>query len=173
MIRPFFAPPNSSACFLGEDNRPPFVFGFLDMILTVIDPDADKDNQKPEYVGDREDSKLIIESPNIWYLVGLIASDGYLSSDGRHIDITSIDYEFLKGVRDLFGGVGRNDSNGPPITFTYNSLSALSFNVSSFFCSFVISLLHPTANKTSNNSNNILLLLLIISPFILYSCYNL
>jgi len=34
-----------------------------DMILTVIDPDADKDNQVAEYVGDREDSKLIIESP--------------------------------------------------------------------------------------------------------------
>lgn len=33
-----------------------------DMILTVIDPDADKDNQVAEYVGDREDSKLIIKS---------------------------------------------------------------------------------------------------------------
>lgn len=33
-----------------------------DMILTVIDPDADKDNQVAEYVGDTEDSKLIIES---------------------------------------------------------------------------------------------------------------
>ena len=33
-----------------------------DMILTVIDPDADKDSQMVDYVGDREDSKLIIES---------------------------------------------------------------------------------------------------------------
>ncbi len=33
-----------------------------DMILTVIDPDADKDNQIAEYVGNRNDSKLIIES---------------------------------------------------------------------------------------------------------------
>ena len=33
-----------------------------DMILTVIDPDADKDNQVPEFVGDRSDSKLVIES---------------------------------------------------------------------------------------------------------------
>lgn len=33
-----------------------------DMILTVIDPDADKDNQVPEFVGDRLDSKLVIES---------------------------------------------------------------------------------------------------------------
>ena len=33
-----------------------------DMILTVIDPDADKDNQVPEIIGDRNDSKLIIQS---------------------------------------------------------------------------------------------------------------
>ena len=33
-----------------------------DMILTVIDPDADKDNEVAEFVGDREDSKVIIES---------------------------------------------------------------------------------------------------------------
>lgn len=33
-----------------------------DMIVTVIDPDSDKDSDAPEYVGDREDSKLIIES---------------------------------------------------------------------------------------------------------------
>lgn len=33
-----------------------------DMILTVIDPDADKDNQVAEFAGDREDSKVIIES---------------------------------------------------------------------------------------------------------------
>lgn len=33
-----------------------------DMILTVIDPDADKDNEAAEYVGDTEYSKLIIES---------------------------------------------------------------------------------------------------------------
>jgi len=32
-----------------------------DMIVTVIDPDADKDSQKIEFVGNREDSKLIIE----------------------------------------------------------------------------------------------------------------
>jgi len=33
-----------------------------DMILTVIDPDADKDSQLPEFVGDRPDSKLVISS---------------------------------------------------------------------------------------------------------------
>ncbi|EGP93270.1 Swt1 family HEPN domain-containing protein [Nitrosarchaeum koreense] len=33
-----------------------------DMILTVIDPDADKDNQIAEYVGDKKDAKLTIQS---------------------------------------------------------------------------------------------------------------
>ncbi len=32
------------------------------IILTIIDPDADKDNEVVEFVGDREDSKIIIES---------------------------------------------------------------------------------------------------------------
>ena len=34
-----------------------------------------------------------------WYLVGLIASDGSLSVDKRHIDITSSDSEYLQRVR--------------------------------------------------------------------------
>lgn len=34
-----------------------------DMIITIIDPDADKDNDVAEFAGDREDSKLIIETP--------------------------------------------------------------------------------------------------------------
>jgi len=46
---------------------------------------------------------LKIEGANLWYLVGLITSDGCLSSDGRHIDITSKDFKFLEGVRDLIG----------------------------------------------------------------------
>ena len=33
-----------------------------DIILTVIDPDADKDSDVAEFVGDKEDSKVIIES---------------------------------------------------------------------------------------------------------------
>ena len=41
---------------------------------------------------------LKIKGPNLWYLVGLIASDGCLSSDGRHIDITSKDYNFLSDL---------------------------------------------------------------------------
>lgn len=34
-----------------------------DIIITIIDPDADKDNDVAEFAGDREDSKLIIETP--------------------------------------------------------------------------------------------------------------
>lgn len=40
--------------------------------------------------------ELKIKGTNLWYLVGLITSDGCLSSDGRHIDITSKDHNFLK-----------------------------------------------------------------------------
>ena len=47
----------------------------------------------------RKDLKIV--GPNLWYLVGLITSDGCLSSDGRHIDITSKDYEFLQGIKSL------------------------------------------------------------------------
>ena len=42
---------------------------------------------------------LKIKGPNLWYLVGLITSDGCLSSDGRHIDITSKDYKFLQEIK--------------------------------------------------------------------------
>ena len=45
-----------------QSDKSVYIIG-SDMIVTVIDPDADKDNQVAEYVGDREDSKLIIESP--------------------------------------------------------------------------------------------------------------
>ncbi len=38
---------------------------------------------------------LKIEGSNLWYLVGLVTSDGNLSKDGRHIDITSEDSNFL------------------------------------------------------------------------------
>jgi len=36
-----------------------------------------------------------IKGCDLWYLVGLIASDGSLSKDGRHINITSKDGDFL------------------------------------------------------------------------------
>jgi len=36
-------------------------------------------------------------------LAGLITSDGSLSKDRRHIDITSKDYEFLQDIKDIIG----------------------------------------------------------------------
>ncbi len=47
--------------------------------------------------------ELKIEGSNLWYLVGLITTDGCLSSDGRHIDITSKDYAFLQEIKDCLG----------------------------------------------------------------------
>lgn len=47
--------------------------------------------------------ELNIRGANLWYLVGLITSDGCLSSDGRHIDITAKDYEFLSAIKGHFG----------------------------------------------------------------------
>ena len=44
-----------------QSDKSVYLWG-TDMIITVIDPDADKDSQKPEFVGDREDAKLIIKS---------------------------------------------------------------------------------------------------------------
>lgn len=41
---------------------------------------------------------LNIVGADLWYLVGLITSDGCLYKDGRHIDVTSKDYEFLKNL---------------------------------------------------------------------------
>lgn len=46
---------------------------------------------------------LKIEGANLWYLVGLITSDGCLSTDGRHIDITSKDHDFLSRIKSQFG----------------------------------------------------------------------
>ena len=40
-----------------------------------------------------------LPSEKLWYLVGIIASDGCLSPDGRHIDITAKDPNFLKIIQ--------------------------------------------------------------------------
>jgi len=47
--------------------------------------------------------ELKIEGANLWYLVGLITSDGNLSKDGRHVDITSKDGAFLQLIREQSG----------------------------------------------------------------------
>ncbi len=41
-----------------------------------------------------------VEEGIFWYLVGIVATDGCLSKDGRHIDITSADRDYLVQIRD-------------------------------------------------------------------------
>lgn len=48
-----------------------------------------------------------VKRSDLWYLIGLITSDGSLSKDGRHIDITSKDYGFLNNVKNLIGLRGK------------------------------------------------------------------
>jgi hypothetical protein len=56
-------------------------------------------------------------SKDIWYLVGLVASDGCLSNDGRHVIIVAKDRVFLQGLKRHFsfsakvGIVNRNKAN--------------------------------------------------------------
>jgi len=50
---------------------------------------------------------LNITGAHLWYLVGLITSDGCLSSDGRHIDITSKDYGFLRKLNNSLSLVNK------------------------------------------------------------------
>jgi intein/homing endonuclease len=66
--------------------------------------------------------KLDISGSNLWYLVGLITTDGCLSSDGRHIDITSKDYKFLALVKD---SIGINNKIG----FKYNGRKQEYFHI--------------------------------------------
>jgi hypothetical protein len=47
--------------------------------------------------GPKPKGKVKIEwSPNFAYAIGLLTTDGCLSMDGRHIDLTSVDYEQLR-----------------------------------------------------------------------------
>jgi hypothetical protein len=55
-------------------------------------------------------------APNdLWYLVGLIATDGCISSDGRHVSITSADRSHLEAIRRtlmLANTIGRKKRSG-------------------------------------------------------------
>lgn len=50
---------------------------------------------------------LNITGSNLWYLVGLITSDGCLSKDGRHINITSKEKDFLFSIKNNYNLVNR------------------------------------------------------------------
>jgi hypothetical protein len=41
----------------------------------------------------------LVKPNDLWYVIGLITSDGNLSSDGRHIHITSKDKDLLESVK--------------------------------------------------------------------------
>jgi hypothetical protein len=87
--------------------------------------------------------ELKIEGSNLWYLVGLITADGCLSSDGRHIDITSKDYNFLQEVEDATGIMNK-------IGIKYNAKRQRYFHIqigNKNFYEFLVS-----AGLTSNKS---------------------
>ena len=46
--------------------------------------------------------ELNTQGADLWYLIGLITSDGCLSKDGRHVDITSKDYQYLSAIQTKF-----------------------------------------------------------------------
>ena len=47
--------------------------------------------------------QLNFKDKDLWYLVGLIATDGNLSLDGRHINITSKDHDYLEKLKITLG----------------------------------------------------------------------
>ena len=52
---------------------------------------------------------------NLWYVIGLIVTDGNLSKDGRHINITSKDRKYLFSIKKVMGlsvKVGRKARGG-------------------------------------------------------------
>lgn len=66
--------------------------------------------------------ELKIEGQNLWYLVGLITSDGCLSSDKRHIDITSKDKDFLTELKEA---VSINNKIG----IKYNTIKQKAYHI--------------------------------------------
>jgi len=81
------------------------------------------------------------------YAIGLLASDGNLSSDGRHINLTSQDKEITEYVRDIFAldnKIGRKARGGSDIKKYF----VLQFGSKQFY-SFLLSIgLTPAKSKT-------------------------
>ncbi len=66
------------------------------------------------------DLKAVLPA-DLWYVVGLIATDGCISGDGRHVDITSAERPYLEMVRRILGvenAIGRK-YNGSQTSKTY------------------------------------------------------
>ncbi len=49
----------------------------------------------------------IVKPPDLWYIIGLIVTDGSLSKDGRHIYITSKDRDLLVAVQSALHLAGK------------------------------------------------------------------
>jgi len=63
-----------------------------------------------------------VRPADLWYVVGLIATDGCISRDGRHVDITSADRQHLETVRRILGlkiAIGKK-RNGPRTSVSYH-----------------------------------------------------
>ena len=82
----------------------------------------------------------------LWYLVGLITTDGCLSPDGRHIDITAKDKNFLKEICKQFGlnvSVGKKQSG-----YTDQWSHRIQFSAKSFYDFLLGVQLTPKKSKT-------------------------
>lgn len=71
-------------------------------------------------------------TPSIAYCVGLITSDGCLQKDGRHLDVTSIDYEQLQNFckalgRDLAISRKSNNSSTPAFRIQFSDVAFYDF----------------------------------------------
>lgn len=72
-----------------------------------------------------------IKPSDLWYVIGYIATDGYLSSDKRHINITSKDRDHLykiKAALYLQNTIGRKSSG-----FSEKNFSQLQFGDVKFY----------------------------------------
>jgi hypothetical protein len=89
----------------------------------------------------------IFWSRNFAYAIGLLASDGCLSNDGRHITLTSKDDEQISALRSCLGlknKIGRTGRGGELLKKYFR----IQFGDRIFY-DFLVSLgLHPTKSKT-------------------------
>lgn len=71
---------------------------------------------------------------DLWYVVGLIATDGCITGDGRHVSITSANRRHLETVRRILGlGITIGQTrNGSPKSATYYRLQIGSRNLVRF-----------------------------------------
>ncbi len=70
--------------------------------------------------------------PGLAYAIGLIATDGNLSSDGRHVNLTSADKEQLVNFQRCLG-INTKLSKNPPGSFTRNPIYRVQFSDRAFY----------------------------------------